>query len=51
MKGGNLRLVIRMSGKAKEVFALFKLLAERNGDKTLGDLKAKSRLHLNLLLL
>lgn len=47
-----MKIIIRMSGKAKEVFALFKLLAERNnGDKTLGDLKAKNRLYLNLLLL
>jgi len=46
----NLKPIIRMLGKAKEVFALFKLLAERNKDKTLGDLATKSRLHLNLLL-
>lgn len=39
MKGGNLRLVIRMSGKASEVFALFRLLAKRHGAKTLGEIR------------
>ncbi|GAI29547.1 unnamed protein product [marine sediment metagenome] len=49
MNRGNLKIVIRMTGKASEVFALFGVLAKRHGAKTLGDLRAKNRLHLNLL--
>lgn len=50
MNKGTLKIVIRISGKASEVFALFRLLTKRHGAKTLGDLRAKNRLHLNLLL-
>ena len=39
MNRGNLRLVIRMTGKAGEVFALLRLLAKRHGAKTLGEIR------------
>lgn len=38
MKGGNLKPIIRMSGKAKEVFALFRVFAKHHGAKTLGEM-------------
>jgi len=34
-----MKLVIRMTGKAGEVFALFRLLAKRHGAKTLGEIR------------
>ena len=39
MKGGNLRPVIGMTGKASEVFALFRLLVKRHGAKTLREIR------------
>lgn len=32
-----MKTIIRMTGKAREIFPLFKIFAKRNGNKTLGE--------------
>lgn len=34
-------LIIKLTGKARQVFILLKILAEKQGNKTLGELKGK----------